>query len=138
MSRITPKKIEFLKSNEIYTFGANLRGRHGKGSAKIALENFGAKEGVGFGLEGQSFAIPTKDKKIKTLTLVQIKYFVDKFIIFAKRKPDLIFLVVEIGCMNAGYKPVDIAPLFKDAINVENIYLPETFWNVLNLNDNSI
>lgn len=131
--RVTPKKISTLKENEVYVFGSNQSGIHGKGSAKIAADRFGAKVGVGFGLEGQSFAIPTKDKKIKTLELIQIKYFVDKFIEFAKRKPDLIFYVVEIGCMNAGYEPDDIAPLFNEVKEIENIYLPETFWNVLNL-----
>lgn len=134
IKRITPIDINLreFKENEIYVFGSNERGRHGLGSALIALEKFGAKEGVGFGLEGQSFAIPTKDKKIKTLSIVQIKYFVDQFIIFAKRKPELTFYVVEIGCMNAGYDPKDIAPLFKEAVNLENIFLPERFWKVLN------
>lgn len=131
--RLTPKKIITLKENEIYVFGSNLSGIHGKGSAKEAADKYGAKPGVGFGLEGQSFAIPTKDKKIKTLELIQIKYFVDKFIEFAKRKQNLIFYVVEIGCMNAGYEPSDIAPLFKEAKEIENIFLPERFWNVLNL-----
>lgn len=131
--RLTPKKISFLNENEVYVFGSNQSGIHGKGSAKIAADRFGAKAGIGFGLEGQSFAIPTKDKKIKTLELVQIKYFVDKFIEFAKRKENLKFYVVEIGCMNAGYKPSDIAPMFKEAKEIENIYLPEKFWNILNL-----
>jgi hypothetical protein len=131
--RISPKKFGILSENEVYVFGSNEAGVHGKGSAYTASERYGAKEGVGFGLEGQSFAIPTKDKKIKTLGLVQIKYFVDKFILFAKRKPNLTFYLVEIGCKNAGYEPKDIAPLFKDAIDMENVYLPESFWNVLNL-----
>lgn len=136
--RITPKKINKLDKNQIFVFGSNEAGIHGKGSAKDAADMFGAKKGIGFGLEGQSFAIPTKDKKIKTLSIIQIKYYVDKFIEFAKRKPELIFLVVEIGCMNAGYKPKDIAPLFKEVINIENIYLPERFWNVLNIENNAI
>lgn len=35
------------------------------------------------------------------------------------------------GCGLAGYTPEQIAPLFKDAIDVENIYLPKSFWDVL-------
>lgn len=131
--RVTPKKINTLKENEIFVFGSNLASIHGKGSAKIAAERFGAKAGTAFGLEGQSFAIPTKDKKIKTLKLVQIKYFIDKFIEFARQNSQLTFYVVEIGCLNAGYKPSDIAPMFKEAHEIENIYLPESFWNILNL-----
>lgn len=131
MNRITPIKILKLKQNEVYVFGSNLASIHGKGSAKYAADNFGAKKGVSFGLSGQSFAIPTKDKKIKTLEIVQIKYFVNRFIDYAKSHPDLVFYVVEIGCLNAGYTPSDIAPLFKDAIPVDNIWLPKTFWDVL-------
>lgn len=131
--RITPKKIGELKENEVFVFGSNLAGIHGKGSAKVAAERYGAKKGIGFGLEGQSFALPTKDMKIKTLTIIQIKYYVDKFVEFAKRNNQLTFFVVEVGCMNAGYEPKDIAPLFKEVKEIENIYLPERFWNVLNL-----
>ncbi len=119
------------KENHIFVFGSNEAGRHGKGSAYYAAEKCGAIEGIGFGLQGQSFGIPTRNKHIKTLAIVQIKYFVDHFITFAKRNPQYTFHVVEIGCTNAGYEPKDIAPLFKDAIDQENVYLPKRFWEVL-------
>jgi len=131
--RVTDNYITVLKANEIFVFGSNLAGIHGAGAAKMAHELFGAKWGIGYGLEGQSFALPTKDRQIETLTLTQIKHFVDQFIKFAKRKPQLTFLVTEVGCKLAGYEPHQIAPLFKDAVEVENIHLPERFWNVLNL-----
>jgi hypothetical protein len=132
-NRITPHNFLgiILKEKEIYVFGSNLKGRHGKGSAKFAADNYGAQEGLHFGLSGQSFAIPTRDKKIKTLALIQIKYFVDRFIDFAKEHQDLTFFVVEIGCMNAGFEPKDIAPLFKEAMTLENVKLPLRFWEVL-------
>lgn len=38
----------------------------------------------------------------------------------------------EIGCGIAGFSVEEIAPLFEQAIEVENIYLPERFWMVLN------
>jgi len=131
--RITPNYITELKENEIFVFGSNLSGIHGAGAAKMAHERFGAKYGIGYGLEGQSFALPTKDRKIETLAIPQIKYFVDQFIKFAKRKPQFTFLVTEVGCKLAGYEPHQIAPLFREAVNIENIHLPERFWNVLNL-----
>ncbi len=130
--RHTPK-IKTLKENEIYVFGSNLSGIHGAGSAKFAKENFGAVEGVSFGLEGQSFAVPTKDKYIGTMHTYQIKPYVDQFITFAKTRPDLTYYVVEIGCLLGGHTPKDIAPLFKAAVDIENIYLPKSFWTILNL-----
>lgn len=131
--RITPKIGKKLKELEVLVFGSNLAGRHGAGSAKLALEYFGAKEGISFGLEGQSFAVPTKDKYIGTMHTYQIKPYVDQFILFAKTRPDLTFYVVEIGCMLGGHTPKDIAPLFKAAMEIENIYLPKSFWSILKL-----
>ena len=53
------------------------------------------------------------------------------FIAYAKEYPELTFLVTPIGCGIAGFEPEDIAPLFENACNVENIWLPESFWEVL-------
>jgi len=128
--RITPERITSLKPGFIFTFGSNEAGRHGKGAAKQALR-WGAVYFRGVGLQGQTYAIPTKDKSIKTLLLAKIQTYVEEFIDFAIAHPDLTFLVVEIGCKLAGYKPEQIAPLFKRAIEVENIHLPRSFWEVL-------
>lgn len=129
--RITPEFISKLEQGYIFVFGSNLSGRHGKGAAKTAL-GWGAKWGQGAGLQGRTYGIPTKDASIRrTLTIEEIKPFVDEFIEFARSRKDLIFLVTEIGCGLAGYKPKDIAPLFEKAIDVENIYLPERFWHKL-------
>lgn len=132
INRITPSDIYFLDDNQIFCFGSNLEGRHGKGAAKRAMR-FGAKYGQARGLQGQAYAIPTKDLQInKGLPLDEIKIYVNEFIEFAHKNEDKEFLVVEIGCKLAGYTPNDIAPLFKDAININNIHLPLSFWNILN------
>lgn len=124
----TPDKITRLNPNEIFVFGSNEAGRHGKGAAKTAM-NFGAKYGLSFGLSGQSFAIPTKDKDLKVLSINSIKNYVDSFIEFAENNPNLIFLVTKIGCGLSNYKTEDIAPLFSKALNVDNIILPVEFEN---------
>jgi hypothetical protein len=93
-------------------FGSNLAGRHGKGAAAIAHMQYGAIYGQGEGLQGCSYAIATKDGKIRTLNLLQIKRHVDNFLNFAKRHPGVIFKVTAIGTGLAGYKHEDIAPMF--------------------------
>lgn len=119
--------ITKLRENEIFVFGSNLSGRHGKGAAKQAL-SWGARWGQASGLQGKTYGIPTKDASIRrTLSVSEIKPFVDRFIEFAKENPHLTFLVTEIGCGLAGYKPKDIAPLFKAALVIDNIKLPERF-----------
>ena len=122
------KQITKLKKNEIFVFGSNLSGRHGKGAAKQAL-TWGAKWGQAAGLQGRTYGIPTKDASIRrTLSIVEIKPYVDDFIEFAGNNRDLIFLVTEIGCGLAGLKPKDVAPLFNECVNIENIHLPQRFW----------
>ena len=122
----TPEKITALKANEIFVFGSNLNGYHSGGAARIAMERFGAVWGQGVGLQGQSYAIPTMQGGVET-----IKPYVDEFVCFAKSHSELIFLVTRIGCGIAGFKDEEIAPLFADALNIDNIILPETFDNIL-------
>ena len=132
-SRTTPENIKTLSNNQIFVFGSNLSGRHGKGAAKTAL-NFGAKWGQPKGIQGRTYAIPTKDASIKkTLTIDEIMRFTNEFIQFAKDNQNLTFLVTEIGCGLAGLNPKDVAPLFKEAVNVINIHLPSKFWENLNI-----
>ena len=47
--------------NTIFVFGSNPEGRHGAGAAKVAREQFGAIYGQGEGLQGNAYALPTKD-----------------------------------------------------------------------------
>lgn len=106
----------------IFVFGSNLAGRHGKGAALCAVRDHGAKYGQGEGFQGQSYAIPTKDARLKSLPLERIKNGVDQFLAFARSRSDLRFQVTRIGCGLAGYTDEQIGPLFKHA--PENCDLP--------------
>lgn len=112
-------------NQEIFVFGSNLRGYHGAGSAYVAHRRHGAQPGIGVGLWGNSYAIPTKNCTLDVLTLVVINYYVQQFKEFAKSRPDLTFNIVAIGCGFAGYTPEQIAPMFKDC--PDNCNLPEEF-----------
>lgn len=113
--------ITQLKPNEIFVFGSNLAGRHGKGAALYARQHFGAQYGVGVGPTGRCYAIPTKDWYLKTLPLEFILEHVIQFIEYAKRHPELKFLVTPIGTGLAGYTVEQIRPLFPKQLpeNVE-------------------
>lgn len=118
-----------MSRREIFVFGSNLAGRHGKGAALHALKNHGAIWGRGKGLQNNSYAIPTKDVQLRTLDLADIDVHVEDFIDFAAMMPELTFKVTAIGCGLAGYKPEQIAPMFKDA--PANCELPDEFKAVL-------
>lgn len=116
----------------IFVFGSNLAGKHGAGAAKDAARYHGAVYGQGIGFQGRSYAIPTKDKNLKVLSIKNIKSYIDEFIFFAENNTHIDFNVTKIGCGLAGYSTVDIAPLFKD-IKTDNIHLPIDFKKFLNL-----
>jgi hypothetical protein len=110
---------------EIFVFGSNLAGRHGKGAALEAKMKHGAIYGRGFGLQGASYAIPTKEENLRTLPLSRIERFVHGFLADAADRPDLTFRLTAIGCGLAGYTPADIAPMFRGA--PPNVILPLEF-----------
>jgi hypothetical protein len=62
-----------------------------------------------------------------------IQPYVDEFIQFAKAHPELTFYVTKIGCGIAGFEIEEIAPLFKGALDVENIILPKDFVELLEI-----
>lgn len=116
---------------EIFVFGSNLAGRHGKGAALEARLNWGAIYGQGAGLQGNSYAIPTKDHALRVLPIEEIGGYVNGFIRFAgikwMKNSDMYFIVTAIGCGLAGYTPEEIAPLFEKALKLDNVQLPQQF-----------
>jgi len=122
----TSERITELKDNEIFVFGSNLAGSHGGGAAWLAYERFGAVWGQGVGLQGKSYGIPTMQGGVET-----IRPYVDEFIAFAKEHTEYTFLVTRIGCGIAGFTTHEMAPLFADALDIQNILLPKAFVDIL-------
>lgn len=113
---------------EIFVFGSNLAGRHGKGAALHARQHYGAVYGVGVGPTRSAYAIPTKDRSLRTMVLLDIKPHVDIFLQYAEKHPELIFKVTRIGCGLAGYTDYQISPMFKNA--PKNCFLPPNWRTV--------
>lgn len=124
--KYTPENIMRLGKDEVFVFGSNLAGRHMGGAARVANEKFGAIWGQGVGMQGQSYAIPTMQGGVDT-----IKPYVDDFIELAREWDQTTFFVTRIGCGIAGFTDEEIAPLFKDAMDLYNVRLPESFVKIL-------
>ena len=122
--RITPDIIHSLRPGQVFVFGSDSKGSHGGGAAAKALR-LGAKLGQAEGMQGDCYAIVTMDG------LDVMKEQIERFIRYAKEHPDRTFLVTAIGCGVAGHTPSEVAPLFVKAVDVENIWLPQSFWNEL-------
>lgn len=96
----------------IFVFGSNKSGIHGAGAAAFAHKRLGAEWGVGEGMTGRCYALPTKGHKIEFIPIEEIKEAVDRFLAYASEHPDHDFKVTQVGCGLGGFTPEDIAPLF--------------------------
>ena len=110
------------QNNEVFVFGSNDAGRHGAGAAKAALQ-FGAEYGVGDGMCGRTYAIPTKDFNLNTKEFDDIVFEINLFIRNTYIYPDLTFYITRVGCGLAGLNDSDVAPLFKGCN--DNCIMPE-------------
>ena len=113
----------------IFVFGSDTAGRHGAGAALYAKLHYQANYGQGEGLQGQNYAIPTKDGNLQPLPVSQISKAVQRFKNFARSNPQLSFFVTRIGCGLAGFRDEHIAPLFANTFH--NCKLPQG-WRALN------
>ena len=96
-------------------FASNLAGRHGAEAALVAAKHYGAAYGVGEGLTGKAYGIPTKGMQLEILDLERIAGAVGRFVEEAAKRPTRMFWVTRVGCGLAGYKDREIAPLFRGA-----------------------
>lgn len=119
--------ITELKSNEIFVFGSNLAGRHGRGAALTAFQKFGAVQGTGEGLEGQSYAFPTLDETLRKLDEGSLMTSIENLIACAEEHPELTFILTRVGCGLAGFPEVYIKSLFKQFTLPSNI-VPYENW----------
>lgn len=111
-------------ANTVFVFGSNPEGRHGAGAAKIAREQFGAKYGVGEGLTGNAYALPTKDLRVKenkALRSIPKETIVDsikKLYQVAFEHPNKQFKVAyrntDTASLN-GYTGLEMIEMFKEA-----------------------
>jgi len=104
-----------LGDPRIFVFGSNVAGLHGGGAAWYAKNKLGAEWGVGEGLTGQTYALPTCYYPGEPVTYEELMVYVQNFIEFATAHLDLTFFVSAVGCGIAGFSESEVAPLFKDA-----------------------
>lgn len=104
----TGNEITELKENQIFVFGSNPSGIHGAGGAKVAV-SFGAKYGIGRGLQGQTYALITKNLKAgftekstgityaaegyKSVSEEQVRDNIKEMYDVARSNPNLMFII---------------------------------------------
>lgn len=125
----TAELISELPVNSIFVFGSNQFSIHGSGSAKTAVDYFGAiYKDVPMGLCGQSYGIITKSFNDVPVNLEFINLQIKTLYCFAMLRPELTFFVTKIGCGLANFTIEEIAAIFTSIpIKPTNIILPKEF-----------
>lgn len=129
----TPERIQKLDPNDIFVFGSNLNGNHIGGAARIAYEQFGAEWGVGEGLTGQTYALPTLDHEMKCVTYGSLVDSFKRFIDVVTEHKECIFYLTKVGCGIAGWKLEDVRKAFWESVSnlralPDNLVLPYDFY----------
>lgn len=122
---LTPNPLTHLSKCEILVFGANIKGEHKDGAAKIAYEKFGAEWGVSNGPTGQCYAIPTIG-----LRLYEIEPYIKEFVKYAKAHKENRFLLTLMGCEQGAHNYKNLAPLFRDTTFLLNVTSPNKMWYI--------
>ena len=123
----------------VFVFGSNPEGRHGAGAAKIARESFGAVYGQGEGLQGNAYAIPTKDIRVRennalrSISPESIVSSIRKMYETAARYPERKFMIAYTNTDKAslnGYTGFEMIRMFIDAGTLpSNVYISEQWFN---------
>jgi hypothetical protein len=111
----------------VFVFGSNLAGRHGRGAAREAHRKWNAEYGVGEGLTGSAYAIPTVNGKMKPRSLDDIEDSYRRFVQMAKTKPLTIFMLTPFGTGLAGYSKREIQDIIRRVGLPKNV-LPTGDW----------
>ena len=138
------KEVKFYTGNitpdadTIFVFGSNPEGRHGAGSAKVAREHFGAIYGKGEGLQGNAYALPTKDLRVvanhgyRSISFADIVNNIKKMYACAKEHPEKKFKVAYRNGLDeytlCGYSGRELMDMFKADCQGEypdNVYFSE-------------
>lgn len=111
----------------IFVFGSNLEGRHGAGAALHAAQYYGAEYGVGRGLTGRAYALPTKRTPYETLLEREVRDNIVEFLDFARNHSDKMFVLTPIGLGRAGFSKHTVVSALRRGGVPQNVVL-HTSW----------
>ena len=143
--RFTPEHIEDLHPNEVFVFGSNANGNHYGGAANLAYQRFGAVWGIGEGLRGNSYALPTLNRSMERVSVGALKQAFKHLFQEIDFNPELCFLLTKVGCGIAGYTVEEVARAFWESVNSfyngrwttyvgslpEGLIIPEEFYDYM-------
>jgi hypothetical protein len=135
-----PMSAEMLPDNGVFVFGSNTLGHHGGGAARFAHQQLGAEWGVGEGLTGRTYALPTlnfgmtqaarEGGESPLMTYDQLLQSFKNFVEVAKTNPAKKFYLTKVGLGIAGYPLETIHKAFWESgapFELTNLVYPVEF-----------
>lgn len=129
LSDVDPAWEHSPNDSRIFVFGSNLLGVHGAGAAAYARKELGAQWGVGEGLTGRTYALPTCYQPGEPITLQELAVYMNNFFEFAEGRQDLQFFLSKVGCGIAGFDEAEVAWIVNELGVPENVDIPPD-WQV--------
>lgn len=132
-----------IVKNGILVFGSNTEGKHGKGTAKLAMLYFGAIYGQSKGLQGHSYAIVTKDLTKSKHPSIDRQYIIEQIYnlyLFAIERPEWNFYIpyTATGDNLNAYSPKQMAEMFAANGTIPtNIIFEEKFSELITIIKNN-
>jgi len=141
--------ITDLDDKDVFVFGSNPEGRHGLGAAKTAANKFGAKYGIGRGLQGKSYGLVTKNLKAgffekltgikyekqgkRSVSEKQIRDNINELYELARKMPDHKFFIAYMANQPNlnGYTDKEMADMFYDKNIPNNIVFETNFFDLV-------
>lgn len=111
---------------DIFVYGANTQGRHGKGAALEAVQKHGAIYGR-IGLCGNSYGVITKELRANypAITVDDLSKEIDLLVQCAREYPEHTFMCTPFGTGLAGFTHDTMRGLFSWRNIPDNLILPE-------------
>jgi hypothetical protein len=126
-----------LEWDEIFVFGSNKAGRHGKGAARLAMR-WGAVYGKAEGIMGRTYAIPIKDENLQTLSYDEILQSLRLLAKVANSMQDRTFLLTAIGTGLAGLSEKRMQKIVEGTMLPRNVVPWWTFKHYARLEANPL
>ena len=125
---IVPENVTALRPNQVFVFGANAEGIHGKGSA-LQARKFGTQNGDAINKlskEGNTWGVVTKtEPNGPSVSKSELASSIEKLVAYAGEKySDKEFLMTAIGTGLANFKTEDILDILGDVSMYDNIKFP--------------
>ncbi len=121
---LIPTHLHGPDDERVFVFGSNILGIHGAGAAAYAANDLGAQMGVGEGLTGRTYALPTCYRPGEPITLEELAVYVDNFLRYAEQHPETRFFVSAVGCGIAGFTEQEVSYIFRELGTPSNCDLP--------------